>query len=174
MSLVTDLLPLGLGTATGRGEDQQGGSLPKQPQHPCPTRGRFREQGREMRNGTAGPCSAAHPNSRPLHGPSMAIIFLFRCQVLLDQEASRERQRTVVLNKCLCCAPRDPARPEKLSKRQRTLPLGPKHTFLTRQRRSPNSFPLKCNPTARGFVYSKARWTAAQKLVSPCALEAGT
>lgn len=48
------------------------------------------------------------------------------------------------------------------------VPLGPKQTFLTRQKRSSNSLTLKCNPKARGFVYSKARSTAGRKLVSQC------
>ena len=43
------------------------------PQQPCPTSGRFREQGRGMRNGTAGPCSAADPNSTPLRGRNFSL-----------------------------------------------------------------------------------------------------
>lgn len=74
----------------------------------------------------------------------------------------------MVLSKCPRCASQDPARPEKLEKRQRIVPLGPKQTFLTRQKRSSNSLTLKCNPKARGFVYSKARSTAGRKLVSQC------
>lgn len=104
----------------------------------------------------------AHPQQHT----SCGRRFLFWCQVPLNQEPP-QRTANGGFKQIACVELHGPSSREVIEE-TKDLPLGPKHTFLTRQR-SPNSFPLKCNPTARGFVYSKARWTAAQKLVSPCA-----
>lgn len=160
MSLVTDLLPLDLGAAAGMGKTSRRAACHNCHSTRCPTRGRFREQGREMRmmrlahaqqHGAPWPsfCSSGARSAKPGGPHRETAKGGFKQMPVLCFSKTRE-----VLEET-----KDPS-------------TGAEHTFLTRQR-SPNSFPRKCNPTARGFVYSKARWTAAQKLVSPCALEAG-